>query len=1025
MFGCDAQNTGQSEYRGPSILESVWSAPVRALSVPVVDISRNAYAISANNRVLAIGAYGSVGWDYTIGGFGTRSERFGAAVDADGTLYAGLLYQEEGYQFTPVLLAMLPSGGEKWRFSPEDPWSSAISRIVLASDGTIYFTTNTRLFAVSQDGTEKWRAWIAADAQAPAVGADGTIYAVSGTGLHAIDPETGAELWHLPMDAELGTYPVVGFDGTIYVGGGRYAGGWGAAIFAAAPGGQLKWEFAAQEGGYVSDISVDRDGTIYAGSGGGLIAINADGSQRWLFPGIFQSKPAISSDGLIYAIRVAYEHDYHHVLYAIGNDGTEQGQLDLGSGGSGYVYSGVSITGDGWLLVGAFGSLYAIGSGEPPEPPSPVPFPGSGKGVWILRVWNIENGEVVGYKDPTEIINNLQSANIGWVIIKCGDGRFLWENEPKNAIGWVSDAISEFHAAGIKVFGWDFVYGAHGAGPVGTGGDPLEEAEVANSILNIPGIDGLVINAETDYDATSEETSKREQATQYMLSIRESHPEAFIAYNTFARINSHQYFPYVQFGMYCDAVMPMAYWKDRPTSPTNEVDIMHQQWKEKYEAWQDTPNRYAIKPIIPVGQSSNDPGTVYCSGSEIIEFCNALSDYGYADMSIYRYDKFTDEAWDAYSTCFGEFLIKAFCPVDLLITDPDGLQISKHTNQISGAIYLEFDINRDDELDDVVAIRETLTGDYIIQVIPQDEILPTDTFSLKVAANGETVVLFEDVAIKDIPAQPYIIRSSGDEIIPIIPVTVDFNPNTLNPRSPSVRVTVYIELPVGHGYETEEINVTNLMLNSQVAAEAHPTKIGDYDEDGIPDLMVKFNLQVVVEMLEPGVQMVQLTGELSDGTLFAGNDTVRVLDSKSDESVEPEFDWAMPEVFIADLEENLQPTADGSVDTGGEEAFNVEQAVAFMLSEADGIIGEFGPESFNNEESAFELACALDDVFTMLDEGMYFEVMVILEGDILERMDGCTNIGQPDEDDWITSIEGQALLYPLVVETIEILESLL
>jgi hypothetical protein len=56
---------------------------------------------------------------------------------------------------------------------------------------------------------------------------------------------------------------------------------------------------------------------------------------------------------------------------------------------------------------------------------------------------------------------------------------------------------------------------------------------------------------------------------------------------------------------------------------------------------------------------------------------------------------------------------------------------------------------------------------------------------------------------------------------------------------------------------------------------------------------------------------------------------------------------------------------------------------------------------------------------------MYFEVMVILEGDILERMDGCTNIGQPDEDDWITSIEGQALLYPLVVETIEILESLL
>jgi len=40
-------------------------------------------------------------------------------------------------------------------------------------------------------------------------------------------------------------------------------------------------------------------------------------------------------------------------------------------------------------------------------------------------------------------------------------------------------------------------------------------------------------------------------------------------------------------------------------------------------------------------------------------------------------------------------------------------------------------------------------------------------------------------------------------------------------------------------------------------------------------------------------------------------------------------------------------------------------------------------------------------------------------------MVGCANIGQPNEDDWITSIEGQALLYPLLAETIELLESLL
>jgi len=39
-------------------------------------------------------------------------------------------------------------------------------------------------------------------------------------------------------------------------------------------------------------------------------------------------------------------------------------------------------------------------------------------------------------------------------------------------------------------------------------------------------------------------------------------------------------------------------------------------------------------------------------------------------------------------------------------------------------------------------------------------------------------------------------------------------------------------------------------------------------------------------------------------------------------------------------------------------------------------------------------------------------------------MNGCANTGEPDEDDWITSAEGQALIYPLVVETIELLENI-
>jgi len=105
--------------------------------------------------------------------------------------------------------------------------------------------------------------------------------------------------------------------------------------------------------------------------------------------------------------------------------------------------------------------------------------------------------------------------------------------------------------------------------------------------------------------------------------------------------------------------------------------------------------------------------------------------------------------------------------------------------------------------------------------------------------------------------------------------------------------------------------------------------------------------------------------------------------------------------------------------------FDPEKALGFMLFETGEIIGGFGIESFINEESLIELTTEMEFIFSMIEEGMYVESLILLENDILQRMDGCANIGQPDKDDWITSIEGQALLYPLVIETIELLESML
>jgi len=289
-----------------------------------------------------------------------------------------------------------------------------------------------------------------------------------------------------------------------------------------------------------------------------------------------------------------------------------------------------------------------------------------------------------------------------------------------------------------------------------------------------------------------------------------------------------------------------------------------------------------------------------------------------------------------------------------------------------------------------------------------------DAVVLEIDADGDGIFERTVIADKDLTSEEFALQTK---------TVIDFEPDTLNLRSPGKVVTAYIELP--EGFNVSDIDVSKLKLNDSVPALLKPITIGDHDEDGIADLMVKFDRQQVIEVLGSGTQMVTLTGRLSDGRPLAGIDFIRVIDGTEAEAVATEFESTVPEGFIADMEDNLQTTTDDSVDIGGEDAFGVKEVVGFMLFEASETINELGPESFNNEESAFELACAINDVFTMLDEGMYFEVMVILDGDILERMDGYTNIGQPDEDDWVTSIEGQVLLYPLLTETIELLESML
>ena len=105
--------------------------------------------------------------------------------------------------------------------------------------------------------------------------------------------------------------------------------------------------------------------------------------------------------------------------------------------------------------------------------------------------------------------------------------------------------------------------------------------------------------------------------------------------------------------------------------------------------------------------------------------------------------------------------------------------------------------------------------------------------------------------------------------------TVGFDPNTLNLRARSGLVTVFIELPAG--FDVHDVDISAIRLNGTVPPLSWPTSIGDYNDNGVPDLMVKFDRRAVHEVVEVGESVeITITGEV-DGTPFLGVDTIKVI----------------------------------------------------------------------------------------------------------------------------------------------------
>ncbi len=103
--------------------------------------------------------------------------------------------------------------------------------------------------------------------------------------------------------------------------------------------------------------------------------------------------------------------------------------------------------------------------------------------------------------------------------------------------------------------------------------------------------------------------------------------------------------------------------------------------------------------------------------------------------------------------------VRADCPVDLALEDPEGREFSPDTWEIEGTYYLQTDVDGNGEVEDVIALPSRMLGDYRVKVTPEEGASNADTFSLQASIKGTVYELAEDMRIADIPAEGFLISA--------------------------------------------------------------------------------------------------------------------------------------------------------------------------------------------------------------------------------------------------------------------------